>query len=328
MSVKRVLVLARTFGKYSNEPLKLLQDNGFEVERRENVDADGLKGFDAVIVGVQKITREMMQNSSVKIIAKHGVGVDNIDLEAATELGIPVTVTPNANAVSVAELTIGFIFALSKKLIDLHNNLYQKRQFVSNVGLELHGKTLGVVGFGSIGKEVAKRALCLGMRVLVYDPYVEESVLRELGFEKVELDQLLRQSDFVSLHVPLNETTRHLIDREKLSLMKKTAYLINTARGGVVNEEALIEALKNGQIAGAALDVFNAEPLPADSPFFDCPNVIMTPHVGAHTYEAILRMNMMAAESIVDFFSGKIPKHVVNNEVIPRLLQRGFARQT
>jgi D-3-phosphoglycerate dehydrogenase len=323
--VKRVLVLARTFGKYSNEPLALLQNNGFEIERREKVDADGLKGFEAIVVGVQRITREMLQNSSVKIIAKHGVGVDNIDLEAATELGIPVTVTPNANAVSVAELTIGFIFALSKKLIDLHNNLYQKRQFVSNVGLELHGKILGIVGFGSIGKEVAKRALCLGMRVLVYDPYVEESNLRELGVEKTELDELLRQSDFVSLHVPLNESTRHLIDREKISLMKRTAYLINTARGGVVDEKALAEALKSGQIAGAALDVFDVEPLPADSPFFDCPNVIMTPHVGAHTYEAILRMNMMAAESIVDFFNGKIPKHVVNRDVITKLIEKGFS---
>jgi len=319
------LVLARTFGKYSNEPLALLQNNGFEIERREKVDADGLKGFEAIVVGVQRITREMLQNSSVKIIAKHGVGVDNIDLEAATELGIPVTVTPNANAVSVAELTIGFIFALSKKLIDLHNNLYQKRQFVSNVGLELHGKILGIVGFGSIGKEVAKRALCLGMRVLVYDPYVEESNLRELGIEKMELDELLRQSDFVSLHVPLNESTRHLIDREKISLMKRTAYLINTARGGVVDEKALAEALKSGQIAGAALDVFDVEPLPADSPFFDCPNVIMTPHVGAHTYEAILRMNMMAAESIVDFFNGKIPKHVVNRDVITKLIEKGFS---
>lgn len=322
------MVLARTFGKYSNEPLALLQNNGFEIERREKVDADGLKGFEAIVVGVQRITREMLQNSSVKIIAKHGVGVDNIDLEAATELGIPVTVTPNANAVSVAELTIGFIFALSKKLIDLHNNLYQKRQFVSNVGLELHGKILGIVGFGSIGKEVAKRALCLGMRVLVYDPYVEESNLRELGVEKTELDELLRQSDFVSLHVPLNESTRHLIDREKISLMKRTAYLINTARGGVVDEKALAEALKSGQIAGAALDVFDVEPLPADSPFFDCPNVIMTPHVGAHTYEAILRMNMMAAESIVDFFNGKIPKHVVNRDVITKLIEKGFSPQS
>jgi len=326
--VKRLLVLARTFGKYSNEPLALLQNNGFEIERREKVDADGLKGFEAIVVGVQRITREMLQNSSVKIIAKHGVGVDNIDLEAATELGIPVTVTPNANAVSVAELTIGFIFALSKKLIDLHNNLYQKRQFVSNVGLELHGKILGIVGFGSIGKEVAKRALCLGMRVLVYDPYVEESNLRELGVEKTELDELLRQSDFVSLHVPLNESTRHLIDREKISLMKRTAYLINTARGGVVDEKALAEALKSGQIAGAALDVFDVEPLPADSPFFDCPNVIMTPHVGAHTYEAILRMNMMAAESILDFFNGKIPKHVVNRDVITKLIEKGFSPQS
>ncbi|KAF2958369.1 hydroxyacid dehydrogenase [Thermotoga sp. Ku-13t] len=324
--MKRILILARTFGKCSDEPVKFLRENGFEIERKEKIEPRDLKEFNAVIVGLQKITREMLENSNVKIIAKHGVGVDNIDLDAATEFGIPVTITPNANAVSVAELTMTFIFALSKKLVELHKTLYEKRQFVSSTGLELLGKTLGIVGFGSIGKEVAKRALCLGMQVLVHDPYVEANVLKEFGAEGVELDELLKRSDFVSLHVPLNEKTRHLIDREKLSLMKKTAYLINTARGGVVDENALVEALKNGQIAGAALDVFDLEPLPPDSPLFDCPNLIMTPHVGAHTYEAILRMNMMAAESIVDFFNGRVPKHVVNSEVIEKLLEKGFKR--
>lgn len=323
--MKRVLVLARTFGKYSNEPLKLLQDHGFEIVRKETINSEDLKDFDAIIVGIQKITRQMLERSSVKIIAKHGVGVDNIDLEAATEFGIPVTITPNANAISVAELTMCFIFALSKKLIDLHKTLYEKRQFVSTTGIELFGKVLGVIGFGAIGKEVARRALCLGMHVLVYDPYVQEDLLKELGAEKATLEELLKRSDFVSLHVPLNESTRGLIDREKLSLMKQTAYLINTARGGVVDEAALIEALKSGRIAGAALDVFEPEPLPPDSPLFECPNLIMTPHVGAHTYEAILRMNMMAAESIVDFFSGRIPKHVVNTAVIEKLLEIGFS---
>lgn len=322
--MKRVLVLARTFGKYSHEPIALLEKNGFIVEKRDKFENQDLKSFDAVIVGVQKITREMLENSSIKIIAKHGVGIDNIDLQAATELGIPVTITPNANAVSVAELTIGLIFALARKLVELHKTLYEKRQFISFVGVELLGKTLGVVGFGAIGREVAKRAVCLGMRVLVYDPYVQEESLQQIGAEKVELDELLKQSDFVSLHVPLNESTRNLIDRNKISLMKKTAYLINTARAGVISEAALIEALKNGQIAGAALDVFEPEPLPADSPLFDCPNLILTPHVGAHTFEAILRMNMMAAESIVDFFNGKIPKYVVNNFVVEKLRQKGL----
>ncbi|WP_041077224.1 phosphoglycerate dehydrogenase [Thermotoga caldifontis] len=324
--MKKILILARTFGKYSDEPVRLLQENGFEIERKEKIEPNDLKHFDAVIVGLQKITREMLENSNVKIIAKHGVGVDNIDLDAATEFGIPVTITPNANAVSVAELTMTFIFALSKKLVELHRTLYEKRQFVSSVGVELFGKTLGIVGFGSIGKEVARRAICLGMHVLVHDPYVEANALKEFGVEGVELDELLKRSDFVSLHVPLNEKTRHLIDREKLSLMRKTAYLINTARGGVVDENALVEALKRGQIAGAALDVFDLEPLPPDSPLFDCPNLIMTPHVGAHTYEAILRMNMMAAGSIIDFFNGRVPKHVVNSEVIERLLEKGFKK--
>lgn len=322
--MKRVLVLARTFGKYSHEPIALLEKNGFIVEKRDKIESRDLKNFEAVIVGVQKITRDMLENSSIKIIAKHGVGIDNIDLQAANEFGIPVTITPNANAVSVAELTIGLIFVLARKLVELHKTLYEKRQFISSVGVELLGKTLGVVGFGAIGKEVAKRAICLGMRVLVYDPYVQEESLRQIGAEKVELDELLKQSDFVSLHVPLNESTKNLIDKNKISLMKKTAYLINTARAGVINEAALIEALKNGQIAGAALDVFEPEPLPADSPLFDCPNLILTPHVGAHTFEAILRMNMMAAESIVDFFDGKIPKYVVNSLVVEKLRQKGF----
>lgn len=322
--MKRVLVLARTFGKYSHEPIALLEKNGFIVEKREKIENQGLKNFDAIIVGVQKITRDMLENSSIKIIAKHGVGIDNIDLQAATEFGIPVTITPNANAVSVAELTIGLIFVLARKLVELHKTLYEKRQFISSVGIELLGKTLGVVGFGAIGREVARRAVCLGMRVLVYDPYVQEESLQQIGAEKVELDELLKQSDFVSLHVPLNESTKNLIDKNKISLMKKTAYLINTARAGVIDETALVEALKNGQIAGAALDVFEPEPLPADSPLFDCPNLILTPHVGAHTFEAILRMNMMAAESIVDFFNGKIPKYVVNGSIAEKLRQKGF----
>lgn len=322
--MKRVLVLARTFGKYSHEPIALLEKNGFIVEKREKIENQGLKNFDAIIVGVQKITRDMLENSSIKIIAKHGVGIDNIDLQAATEFGIPVTITPNANAVSVAELTIGLIFVLARKLVELHKTLYEKRQFISSVGIELLGKTLGVVGFGAIGREVARRAVCLGMRVLVYDPYVQEESLQQIGAEKVELDELLKQSDFVSLHVPLNESTKNLIDKNKISLMKKTAYLINTARAGVIDETALVEALKNGQIAGAALDVFEPEPLPADSPLFDCPNLILTPHVGAHTFEAILRMNMMAAESIVDFFNGKIPKYIVNSSITEKLRQKGF----
>lgn len=322
--MKRVLVLARTFGKYSHEPIVLLEKNGFIVEKSDKIESRDLKNFEAVIVGVQKITRDMLENSSIKIIAKHGVGIDNIDLQAATELGIPVTITPNANAVSVAELVIGFIFVLARKLVELHKTLYEKRQFISSVGIELFGKTLGVVGFGAIGREVARRAVCLGMRVLVYDPYVQEESLQQIGAEKVELDELLKQSDFVSLHVPLNESTKNLIDKNKIFMMKKTAYLINTARAGVISEAALIEALKNGQIAGAALDVFEPEPLPADSPLFDCPNLILTPHVGAHTFEAILRMNMMAAESIVDFFNGKIPKYVVNSLVVEKLRQKSF----
>lgn len=182
-----------------------------------------------------------------------------------------------------------------------------------------------MVGFGSIGREVVKKAVCLGMNVLVYDPYVSKDNVRLLEATPVDdLDQLLKESDFVSLHVPLNESTKNMIGERELSLMKKSAFLINTSRGGLVDEEALVKALKEGRIAGAALDVFSEEPPNPNSPLFKCPNLITTAHIGAHTKESILRMNMMAAQSVVDFFKGNIPKYVVNKEVAQILKEKGY----
>ncbi|MDK2898585.1 MAG: D-3-phosphoglycerate dehydrogenase / 2-oxoglutarate reductase, partial [Thermotoga sp.] len=276
-------------------------------------------------VGTHPVTAEMIENSSLKVIAKHGVGVDNIDLEAATKKGIPVTITAGANSLSVAELTIAFIFALIRGLVWAHNKLFLERKWEGTVGQEVSGKTLGVVGFGSIGREVVKKAVCLGMNVLVYDPYVSKDNVRLLEATPVDdLDQLLKESDFVSLHVPLNESTKNMIGERELSLMKKSAFLINTSRGGLVDEEALVKALKEGRIAGAALDVFSEEPPNPNSPLFKCPNLITTAHIGAHTKESILRMNMMAAQSVVDFFKGNIPKYVVNKEVAQILKEKGY----
>ncbi|KHC94004.1 phosphoglycerate dehydrogenase [Thermotoga sp. Mc24] len=323
--MKKILIVTRTFGKYSQEPVEFLRKEGFEIIRSDTIDPDVLREADALIVGTNPLTAEMVENSSLKIIAKHGVGVDNIDLEAATKKGIPVTITAGANSLSVAELTIAFIFALSRGLVWAHNKLFLERRWEGTVGQEVSGKILGMVGFGSIGREVVKKAVCLGMNVLVYDPYVSKDSVRLLEATPVDdLEQLLKESDFVSLHVPLNESTKNMIGERELSLMKKSAFLINTSRGELVDEEALVKALKEGRIAGAALDVFSEEPPDTNSPLFECPNLITTAHIGAHTKEAIFRMNMMAAQSIVDFFKGRIPRYVVNKEVIRILKEKGY----
>lgn len=324
--MRKVLVVSRSFGKYSKEPEELLQKNGFEILRTDSLEEVELNDVDALILGTAKLKGEKLRSSSVKIIARNGVGVDNVDLNVATELGIPVTITPGANTVAVAEFTIALIFTLARQIVEAHNVLWKEKRFVPPAGVELSGKTLGIIGLGAIGKEVARRALCLGMTVIAYDPYVDEVEFEKLSVEQVDLDTLLRDSDFVSLHVPLNESTKNLIDERRLSLMKSTAMIINTSRGGVINERALVEALKSKKIAGAALDTFSLEPLPEDSELFDCPNLILTPHAGAHTLEAINRMNMMAAKSIVDFFKGVIPEHIANKEVLGILKKRFSGR--
>ncbi|HOJ88052.1 MAG TPA: phosphoglycerate dehydrogenase [Pseudothermotoga sp.] len=323
--MKTVLIVTRTFGKYTSEPIDLLKNNGFDLLWSDSLNPDLLRRADAIILGTGKLTGEMIENSSLKIIARHGVGVDNVDLKKATDLGIPVTITPNANTVSVAELVIGLIFVLSRRLVDVHNELFEKRKFSSSVGIEVLGKTLGVIGFGAIGRETAKRGLCLGMRVLAYDPYVSREVIHQYSVEQVDLETLLKTSDFVSLHLPLNQTTRKMIGKREIQMMKKTAFLINTSRGGIVDENALVEALKENQIAGAAFDAFEVEPLPEDSVLYNCPKLILTPHIGAHTYEAIYRMNMMASQAVVDFFNKKLPQHIVNVEIVDRLLKQGFS---
>jgi len=325
--VKKVLVVSRSFGKYSREPEDLLRKSGFEILKASSLDDVDLKEVDALILGTAQLTSEKLRESSIKIIARNGVGVDNIDLEAATSLGIPVTTTPGANTSAVAEFTIALIFALARRIVEAHNRLWKEKRFVPPAGVEVSGKTLGVIGFGAIGREVATRALCLGMRVIAYDPYVDDVEFKRQSVSRVDFDMLLKESDFVTLHVPLNESTRHLIGKRELSMMKNGVRIINTSRGNVVDEKALIDALRSGKIAGVALDTFSEEPLPEDSELYNCPNLIITPHAGAYTLEAINRMNMMAAQSVVDFFKNVIPKHVVNTEVIEMLKKRFSKRE-
>jgi len=258
-----------------------------------------LQDVDGVIAGLDDYSAAVIYGAGerLKVISRYGSGVDRVDLAAARERGIVVATTPGANAVAVAELTLGLMFALARGLPGLDRTV-RAGQWPRRQGLEVTGKTLGIVGVGAIGTEVAVRAQGLGMTVLGYDPVVAADHLVALGIRPAGLRELLAESDVVTLHVPLLDTTRHLIDAAALAAMKPGVLLINTARGGLIDEAAAAEALRTGHLGGLALDAFAVEP-PAGSPLFAYDNVIVTPHTGAHTAEAVERMADAAVDNLL-----------------------------
>jgi D-3-phosphoglycerate dehydrogenase len=276
---------------------------------------DLIGGVHGAVVGVDEVTARVIQASTdLKVIAKHGVGVDNIDLAAATAAGIVVTNTPQANKVAVAELTIALMLALARRLLKQHQ-VVSGGGWARQMGTELAGKTLGLIGCGRVGQEVAKRARALEMEVVFYD----QRTLEVPGARQVSLDELLAWSDYVSVHVPYTPETHHILDAEAFVKMKDGVYVVNTARGGTVDEVALHEAIVAGKVAGAALDVRPKEPPPPDDPLNTLENVILTPHAGATTREAVLRMAKTATESLLAVLRGERPAHVVNPEVYEKL---------
>lgn len=237
--------------------------------------------------------------SALKVIGRAGVGVDNIDIEAASQRGIAVFNAPSGNTVAAAELTMALILAMVRRLVEADDSIrvgkWDRSRFQ---GVELEGRTLGLIGAGRVGGEVALRAQSFGMEVIVYDPYLTEARGDELGFRLTDLDDVLENSDIISVHVPLTTETEGLVGEEALSKMKADAYLVNVARGGVIDEAALARALVAGTIAGAALDVYETEPLPDDSPLRQAPNLVMTPHIGAATRDAQVRVAAEIAKRI------------------------------
>jgi D-3-phosphoglycerate dehydrogenase len=280
-----------------------------------------VREMDAIIVRrpTFMVTRELMAAAPrLRVIGRHGAGVDNVDVDAATGAGIMVTYTPGANTASVAQLTIGLLLAVTRNIIPAHLSMAEgawKRDRYR--GLELSGLTLGVIGVGRIGRAVAKIAAAMDMQVVGYDPYLTEW---PLWVTRVALDDLLRESDVVTVHTPLTPETRGLVGRAQLATMKRGAVVVNTARGGIIDEAALCEALASGQIGGAGLDAFVAEPLPPDHPLCRAPNVVLTPHVGAVTDAALRRMGMTVAEDVLRFLAGRAPLFPLNPEVMPRVL--------
>lgn len=279
-----------------------------------------IKDSNAILVRVTEICRSMIEGSrALKVIAKHGVGYDNIDVTAATEKRIPVTFTPGTNTHSVAEHSIGFLLSLSKNLyfshIALKNGKFTKREDFT--GRELRGKRLGIIGLGRIGGELARKCLnAFDMKVIAVDPFITDEYAGNIGAELVDdLGDLLKVSDFVSIHTPLTALTKNLIGERELGLMRKTAFILNTARGGIVNEQALYKALTRRWIAGAALDVFVHEPPATDNPLLGLDNVVVTPHMGGITEEAMSRTAMMAVEDILRVLAGKRPANIINPEI-------------
>ena len=279
-----------------------------------------LYGVNAVIVRLFRIEESDLDRSpDLKVIGKHGVGVDNINCRAATARGIRVVYTPTANANAVAEHTIGLMLALARHTVPASVALREGRfgdraQFK---GVELAGKALGIVGLGRVGSRVAHVASAgLGMKVRGYDPFLTATTYQGPAELVGSIDELFRSVDYLSLHVALSPDTRHLINEERIGMLKPGCRIVNTSRGAVIDEGALIRALEDERISGAAIDVFEEEPVPADHRLCRAPNLLMTPHISSSTAESMDRMATDSARGVVDVLQGRVPAHIVNPEVL------------
>lgn len=284
-----------------------------------------IKDYQGLIVRSQtQVTKQVIKaGKNLKVIGRAGVGVDNIDVETATKQGIVVMNTPDANTISTAELTFTMILALSRNIYQatkaLKNNQWAKDKLT---GVELYEKVLGIIGLGKIGTQVAKRALAFGMHVSVYDPFVSTDQAGVLGVKLLTLKQLLKQSDYITIHTPLNDETFHLIGKEEFKLMKKGVRVINCARGGIIDEKALYQALVKGRVAGCALDVFEKEP-PRNNPLLDLDQVIASPHIGAVTHEAKANVAVQVAKQVTEVLKGGFVRNAVNFPSIkPEILEQ------
>ena len=296
----------------------LLKNPEFNVEIHNKPTPEKFKeligDYDGLMIRSEvKVTPEIVEaGKKLKFIGRAGTGVDNVDIASATQKGIVVANVPGGNTISAAEHAIGLMLALARNIPQAHASLKAKEWKRNNfVGTELQGKVLGLVGLGRIGREVAQRMLAFGMTVIAYDPFVNAEFAKSLGIEVKTLDEVYQQSDYISVHSPLNDTTRGMINAEALKKMKAGVRIINCARGGIIDEKALSEAIKSGHVKGAAIDVFPKEP-PADWTIIETDNVIVTPHLAASTEEAQVKIAVELSEVVVDFFTKGVIRNAVN----------------
>lgn len=309
----KVLIVTRSFGSTSPRPMQMLMDAGVEIVW---VDANSPSVQDeilelvpeasAIIVGLVPITAKIIESSSnLKIVSMYGVGVNHIDLEAARKKGVIVTNCPGSNDQAVADLTMGLMVTVARNIPQIDRDI-RDGHWKKYLGGELWQKNLGLIGLGNIAKGVVHRAKGFDMQISAYDPYISAEAANALGVQLQSFEEVISQSDFLSLHAPLTEETKCMFSSEQFKRMMPTSYLINTARGGLVDEQALYFALSNGEIAGAGLDVFVEEPL-KDSRLVELKNVVLTAHTGTHTKESIERMGIMAVDNVLRVLRNEMP---------------------
>lgn len=303
--------------------IEILKKSGLEVDVKTGMKPEELKAcigdyHGLIIRSATKVTSEIINAAkNLKVIGRAGSGLDNVDRAAATKKGIVLMNTPGGNTITTAEHSIALMVALARQIpqatISMKAGKWEKKKFM---GVELFNKTLGIIGIGNIGSQVAKRAQGLAMNVIAYDPFLSEDKAKAMGVEKVDIKELFRRSDFITIHTPLTPETRNLINKETIKMMKPGVRIINCARGGIINEKDLYEDLVGGKVAGAALDVFEKEP-PEDNPLLKLNNVISTPHLGASTKEAQENVAVAVAEQVVDYLIHETIRNAVNFPSIP-----------
>jgi len=306
--------------KLAEEGIKIIKKvKEFQVDVKTGLKPEELKNtikdYDAIIVrSATKVTKDIINAADkLKVIGRAGVGLDNVDLGAATQKGIIVMNTPAGNTISTAEHTMSMLLALSRNIPQANSSVKSGEWKRSNfMGVELYNKILGIVGLGKIGAEVAKRASSFGMKILAYDPFLSIEIAQTLGVEVVELKELLKRSDYITVHTPLTEETKHMLSSKEFALMKEGVRVLNCARGGIVDEKALVAAIKSGKVIGAAIDVYEKEPIAADSDLLKLSNVITTPHLGASTEEAQVNVAIEVAEIVRDALLGKGIRNAAN----------------
>jgi len=327
MKEKRKIVIATA--SWHQDEVRMMEEAGATVkiipDKADDFYRSEINSADGLVVGLPPVTRQLMENSPrLMIVARHGVGYDNVDVKAAADLGIVVTNTPGVNSDAVAEFTYGLLLAFIRQIPHswelMRGGGWRKPQNLEAV--DIRGKTLGIIGLGRIGGRVSKIGNAFGLKVLACDPYITEQEFKTAGAQRVSREEAIRQADYLTLHTPLSDETRKMIGAREFSMMKKTALLINTSRGEVVDEDALIEAAEKGTIAGAALDVFKDEP-PKDKRIASHPRIMVTAHLAGLTQEAMYRTFIAAATQVVHALKGEKPPYALNEPKNPRYLKKG-----
>ena len=321
----KVLVTVRIFTHISSNPAyDIFKGKGIEVVSNpykgrglsEDELIELIPGVHGLLSGVDQVSAKFIQaTDELRVISKFGTGVDNIDIDAATEKGIIVTRTPGMNSDSVADMAFALLFAIARRVAHAYEKV-KNGEWPLIVGTEIWNKTLGIIGLGEVGRRVALRAKGFNMRVLAYEIAPDEKFVKENNIELVDLNRLLQESDFISIHVPSTKETHHLIGARELSLMKPTSIFINTARGAVVDENALFTALKDKKIQGAGIDVWEKEPTTLNNPLFKLENTVLTPHIASATIESRTKMAELSAKNLVAVLKGEMPLSLVNKDVL------------